>query len=112
VADQLINDGRAAHPYLGISLVDLTPDAAQQFGLQEESGALVADVQSNGPADRAGIEAQDVITAVGSKEVKTGGDLLSALRNYKPGDTIRLTVVRGGTESTMDVTLGDRQNAR
>jgi serine protease Do len=112
VAQQLINDGRAAHPYLGVSLVDLTPDVARQFGLQEQSGALVAEVQSSGPADRAGIKAQDVITAVGSEKVKTGGDLLSALRNYKPGDTIELTVIRGGNESTIDVTLGDRQSAR
>ena len=101
-----------AHPYLGISLIDLTPDIARQFGLQEESGALVAEVQSNGPADRAGIKVQDVITAVGSKNVKTGGDLLSTLRNYKPGDAIELTVIRGGNESTVDVILGDRQNAR
>ncbi|MBV9452771.1 MAG: trypsin-like peptidase domain-containing protein [Rubrobacter sp.] len=112
VAEQLIDNGRAAHPYLGISLVDLTPDVASQFGLQEESGALVAEVQSNGPADHAGIKTQDVITAVDSKKVKTGGDLLSALRNYKPGDAIELTVIRGGNESTVDVTLGDRQSAR
>lgn len=108
VADQLIENGRAVHPYLGVSLADLTPEAAQQFGISVESGAIVANVESGGPADSAGIQAKDVITALGSTKIKDSGDLIAALRSYKPGDTVTLTVDRNGNERNIDVKLGDR----
>jgi serine protease Do len=108
VADQLIENGRATHPYLGISLADLTPEAAQQFGISVDSGAIVANVESGGPADDAGIEPKDVITALDSTTIKDSGDLLSALRSYQPGDTVTLTVDRNGDERNLDVKLGER----
>jgi serine protease Do len=108
VADQLIESGKAAHPYLGISLADLTPEAAQQFGTSANSGALVANVESGGPADSAGIRPKDVITALGSTQIKSSGDLLAAMRSYKPGDTVTLTVNRNGDNLNKDVKLGDR----
>src|SRR5215212_8702155 len=108
VADQLIENGRATHPYLGISLADLTPEAAQQFGVSVDSGAIVANVESGGPADDAGLRAKDVITALDSTDVKDSGDLLSALRSYQPGDNITLTVDRNGDERNIDVKLGER----
>ena len=108
VADQLIENGRATHPYLGISLADLTPEAAQQFSVSVDSGAIVANVESGGPADDAGLRAKDVITALDSTEIKDSGDLLSALRSYQPGDNITLTVDRNGDERNIDVKLGER----
>jgi serine protease Do len=108
VADQLIESGRATHPYLGISLADLTPDVARQFGISVDSGALVAEVEAGGPADDAGIRAKDVITALGSTEIKDSGDLAAALRNYRPGDSVTVTVNRNGNESNVDVKLGER----
>ena len=108
VADQLIQNGRATHPYLGISLADLTPEAAQQFGISVDSGALVADVESGGPADSAGIQRGDVITALGSTQIKDSGDLVAAIRSYNPGDTVTLTVNRNGGERNVDVKLGER----
>jgi S1-C subfamily serine protease len=108
VADQLIESGRATHPYLGVSLADLKPDVAQQFGTSVTSGALVADVESGGPADGAGIKPKDVITALGSTQIKSSGDLFAAVRNYRPGDTVTLTVDRNGDQRNIDVKLGDR----
>jgi serine protease Do len=108
VADQLIENGRAVHPYLGISLADLTPEAAQRFGVSVSSGALVANVESDGPADAAGIKPQDVITALGSTEIKDSGDLIAAVRGYKPGDTVTLTVDRNGDKRNVDLKLGER----
>ena len=112
VANQLIQTGRASTPYLGASLTDLSPDIAQQFGLRQQSGALVVEVESNGPADKAGLKPQDVVSAAGSKTVKSSGELVGALRSYKPGDTIQLTVLRGGTEQTIDVVVGERQGGQ
>ncbi len=73
-----------------------------------ESGLLVGEVESNGPADEAGIERGSVITAVDSEEVKTTGDLLAALREYQPGDQVDLTIVEGGDEREVAMELGER----
>jgi S1-C subfamily serine protease len=108
VADQLIQNGRAAHPYLGVSLGDLTPEIAQRFDISVDSGALVTNVESGGPADSAGIKPKDVVTALGSTQIKDSGDLIAALRGYNPGDTVTLTVDRNGAKQNIDVKLGDR----
>jgi len=108
VADQLIENGRAVHPYLGIGPQDLTPEAAQQFGISVDSGALVAEVEPGGPADAAGIKTKDVITALGSTQIKDAGDLIAAVRDYKPGDAVTLTIDRNGDSRDVNVKLGDR----
>lgn len=110
VADQLIENGEAVHPYLGISLGDLTPEAAEQFGLEADAGAVVGEVIPGEPAAQAGVEVEDVIVAIDSEEVESSGDLLSALRRYAPGDTVTLTVLRNGEEIDLQVRLGEREN--
>jgi serine protease Do len=97
VADQLIENGRVSNPFLGVrGLRDLTPDIARQFELSVESGAIFAEVVPGSPADTAGMNSGDVITALGSAEIADSGDLLAALRDYRPGDDVTLTIVRGG----------------
>ena len=105
VANQLIKNGEAAHPYLGIYLSDLTTETASRFGSPVDSGALVERVESGGPADDAGARRGDVVTAAGSEEIRSSGDLISALRNYKPGDTVELTVLRNGEKITLQANL-------
>jgi serine protease Do len=109
VADQLIEDGEADHPYLGVSLANLTPEIAEQFGISAQSGVLVTDVDPEGPAAEAGIEPGIVITALGSQGVADTGDLLAALRDYGPGDTVELAVaVEAGETREVSVELGER----
>ncbi len=108
VADQIIETGEADHPYLGVSLTDLAPEAARRFGIAIESGALVTDADPRGPAAEAGVEPRSVITAVGDEGVETSGDLLSALREYSPGDTVEMTVASGGEAREVTVELGER----
>lgn len=110
VANQLIQNGKATHPYLGISLADLTPEIAQRFGIKVQSGAIVVQTDPNGPSAKAGIQPKDVITAIGSTKIRNSGDLLSALRQYKPGDTVSLTLIKGDKESKVDVKLGERSS--
>ena len=110
VADQLIENGRVSNPFLGVrGLRDLTPDIARQFELSVESGAIFAEVVPGGPADDAGLRSGDVITALGSAEISDSGDLLAALRGYRPGDDVTLTVVREGrdNEESVEVELGE-----
>lgn len=110
VADQLISSGRASNPYLGIRYTDLTQDIADQFGLSVQNGVIVTEVERGSPADSAGLRSEDVITALGSTKIKNAGDLLAALRAYKPGNTVTLTVLRGGSgsEESIEVKLGER----
>jgi serine protease Do len=108
VADQLIKSGEAQHPYLGVAVSDLTPQVSNRFGVSAESGALIAKVEPGGPADGAGIRAGDVVTGLDSTDIRSSGDLLSALRQYQPGDKVELTILRDSQESTFDVRLGER----
>jgi serine protease Do len=109
VADQLIEDGEAEHPYLGVSLANLTPEIAEQFGISAESGVLVTDVDPKGPAAEAGIEPGIMLTALGSQGVADTGDLLAALRDYGPGDTVELAVAaEAGETREVSVELGER----
>ncbi len=107
VADQLIEDGEATQPFLGVDLEALSPEDAEQFGIPVNGGVLVRDVVPGGPADEAGLERGDVIAAAGDVEVASYGDLLGTLRDYRPGDTIDLTVVRDGEEQQFEAELAE-----
>jgi serine protease Do len=107
VADQLIETGEVTTPYLGVVTTPLTPEVAEQFDLGVDSGELVQDVEPGGGAAAAGVRRGDVITALEGEEVASYGDLIGALRDRQPGDTVGLTVVRDGEERTLDVTLGE-----
>ncbi len=109
VADQLIETGEVTTPYLGVGTVPLPPEVSERFNLDVDSGALVQSVEPGSGAEEAGVRVNDVITALEGEEVASYGDLFGALRDYQPGDTVGLTVVRGGEERTLDVTLGERQ---
>ena len=108
MADQLIENGEAVHPYLGVYLSDLTQETASRFESPVDSGALIEEVEPGSPADDAGIQRGDIVTAAGSEEVRSSGDLLSALRDYMPGDKVRLTVLRNGEETTLQANLAER----
>ncbi len=110
VADQLIENGRVSSPFLGIRNADLTPEIAEQFGLSDQAGVIVVEVEPGSPAADAGLRREDVITALDSTGVESSGDLLGALRDYRPGDTVTLSVLRGGSgaEETVEVELGER----
>ena len=107
VADQLIENGEATHPYLGVYLSDLTPETASKFGSSVDAGALVEKVEPGSPADTAGVQRGDVVTAVGPEEIRSSGDLISALRDYQPGDTVGLKILKNGEENQVRVNLAE-----
>ena len=108
VADQLIETGEVSSAYLGVGTTDLSPEDAERFGLPVESGAIVEQVEAGSGADAAGVRRGDIIVLLGDDPIENAGDLFGALRDYQPGDTVELTVVRDGEEQTLDVTLGER----
>jgi S1-C subfamily serine protease len=108
VADQLIETGKVSSAYLGVVTTDLSPEDAERFGLPVEFGAIVGQVEPGSGADAAGVRRGDIIVRLGDEPIDNAGDLFGALRDYQPGDTVELTVVRDGEELTLDVTLGER----
>ncbi|MFF5363517.1 trypsin-like peptidase domain-containing protein [Streptomyces scabiei] len=104
VAEELINTGRASHPVIGVTLdMDYSGDGAR-IGDKGDGGA--AGVTAGGPADRAGIRSGDVITEVDGQRVHSGDELIVKVRAHRPGDRLQLTLLRGGDERTVTLTLG------
>ncbi|WP_236828086.1 MULTISPECIES: S1C family serine protease [unclassified Blastococcus] len=107
VAEQLLTEGRAIHPFLGVSLAPVTPQLAEQLDVPVSDGALVLGVQPGGPADSAGIQAGDVVVEFDRQAVSTVEDLLDLLRDTSPGERISLTVAHsGGGSSDVTVVIG------
>ncbi len=108
IADQLLEDGTATHPVLGVNLARLTAEIGSAFGTGTESGALVTGVPPGGPAAAADVRPGDVVVALGDREVESIEDLLGALRDTEPGQQTTVTVVREGERLELPVTIGSR----
>jgi S1-C subfamily serine protease len=121
--DQLRSGGKVEYAYLGVTSESLYPQLADHLGIPAPSGALVTDVVSGSPADKAGLHGStgestfqlqhvktggDVILAVDGKPVHANNDLSKLVAQHKPGDTVTLDVVRGTNRQQVQVTLGAR----
>ena len=106
IVPELIQSGRVEHAYLGIQPAPVTEELNRSFGLGVEAGALVQALPSNSPAARAGIRSGDVIVALEGEPIETVEDLFAALRDYDPGDSVTVTVVRNRERREVDVRLG------
>jgi len=101
----------ASGPFVGVattSVSDLDDQARQQYDVQVDQGAVITQVVSGSAADKAGVQEGDVVVKADGKPVTSSDDLRSAIQAKKPGDKLTLTVNRGSTESTIDVTVGSR----
>lgn len=97
IAEQLVETGSATHAMLEIGVNDATG---------ETPGAVVADLRAGGAGEAAGLQTGDVITRVDERLVTDANSLIAAVRSYRPGDEVELTVVRDGETLTLEVTLG------
>jgi S1-C subfamily serine protease len=120
----LRSDGKVDYGYLGVTSQPLYPQLARKLGLSVDTGALVIDVQDGSPADDAGIEKGsdtidfqgqrgipskgDVIVGVGGKRLTRRDDLADVVGSRDAGDKVRLDVIRGGKQRSVEVTLGKR----
>jgi S1-C subfamily serine protease len=108
VAERILAGEEITHPFLGILPLPLTPQLAEQLGLDEPGGVVVMEVVPDGPAAAAGLEPGDVILAVEDTEVATVGEFMRDLRDRAPGDTVSVRLWRRGQELEVSVTLGER----
>jgi serine protease Do len=117
VADQLRTNGRVVRGRIGVQIAPVTKEVAESIGLgSKPAGALVRSVEKDSPADKAGVEAGDIITKVDGKAVERSGDLPRIIGGIKPGTRSTLTLFRRGSTRELAVTVGefeeDRQVAR
>jgi putative serine protease PepD len=104
VAEQLINTGRATHPVIGVTLdMAYTGDGARVAAEGRGGGPAVV---PGGPGDRAGVEPGDVVTEVDGRRVHSGEELIVRTRAHRPGDRLRLTLVRDGRRRQVTLVLG------
>ncbi|MBT9566741.1 MAG: DegQ family serine endoprotease [Thiobacillus sp.] len=107
VADQLKQGGTVSRGWLGVVIQEVTADLAGSFGLDRPRGALVSQVQEGSPAQKAGLQASDVILAFNGKAVENSRDLPRMVGRAKPGTKAAIEVWRKGRSLTLSVTLGE-----
>lgn len=110
-AEQLRNTGRVSRGLLGVAVGEVTSDVAREFGLSDSSGAFVNGVNPGSGAERAGIQAGDVIRAVDGKPVIRSSDLPPLVGVKTPGTRTRISLIRDGRARDVDVVLSSLDGA-
>ena len=104
-AEDLVNEGKLIRAGLGAMVQSLSPKMAKSFGLSSTEGALLSNINSGSAAEKAGLKPGDIVLSVDGAKITASGDLVAKLLTHKPGDTVQLTVLRGGQQSQVPVTL-------
>ena len=124
--DELRRDGEVKYAYIGVTTQPIYPQLAERLNLPVDSGALIAKVIPDGPADQAGLQDSDqqihfqgqqvdvggdVITAIDGDKVINETDLPQLIASHDPGDTVKVEIIRDGKTQTVDVKLGERPDS-
>jgi Do/DeqQ family serine protease len=111
VMDQLIKYKSVKRGRLGVGIGNLTPELAQSYGLSSDTtGALVSEVMEGSSADKAGIKATDVITAINGKAVKNASELRNTIGLMRIGDKVEVSLLRDGKPKKVTATIGEGDN--
>lgn len=106
VIEQLKKDGTVSRGWLGVKIQNIDEDTAASLGLEDPKGALVSDVTPNGPAEGAGLAAQDAILTVDGSVISDSRDLARKIAGYAPGSKVDVVVWRDNGKKTINVELG------
>ena len=98
-----VASGRA---WLGVNYVPITASIASTYKLSATAGALIVAVTPNGPAAKAGVREDDVVTAVDEQTIDENTNITDVIKDKKPQDHIRMSILRDGSAETIDITLG------
>jgi len=112
VTKQLISGGKIQRGYIGATIQNFTADMAEAQGLGSQKGAIVSDLVPGGPSARAGLAPGDVVVGINGVPVKTSSELTREVAKGKPGDTLRLDVIREGKHHTIEVRSGVRPSEK
>lgn len=107
IIDQLIKKGNVVRGYLGVKIQPMTKDLAASFGLSENKGILVAQVEPGAPADKAGVKQGDIITSLDGQPVLNIGDFRNSIATSNPGSSRKLGILRDKKNLTLSVVVGN-----
>ena len=108
ITDSLIKTGKVVRGWLGVAIQEITPDLAKAFKVKEQKGALVSDVNEQGPALKAGVLRGDVIVGFDGKDIQTVSDLRNRVAQSQVGAKVPVKVIREGQEKTLTINIGER----
>ncbi|HVF11756.1 MAG TPA: trypsin-like peptidase domain-containing protein [Actinomycetota bacterium] len=108
IVNQLIASGKVTRAFLGVNMVDVTPEIASRQDLSVKEGALIVQVVRNTPAEQAGLEPGDVIVLLEGKKVAGADDVKRSLDSKKPGDRVEMEIVRGEDRIKVAAVLAER----
>ncbi|MGA8052021.1 MAG: DegQ family serine endoprotease [Burkholderiales bacterium] len=112
VEQQLIAHGKVERGRIGVAIQQVSQGLAQSFGLNKPEGALVSSVEKDGPADKAGMKAGDVILAVNGQKVENSNQLPPLVANVKPGTKATFDVWRNGAKKEVSVVVGELKSSQ
>lgn len=110
IAEQIIEQGYFARPYMGVSFQPINPAIAERYNLPANWGAYITQVEPGSPAAQAGLQENDIITKIGDVAIDETHSYINSLFEHQPGDTIPLTVMRVGKEMQLQITLGEAKH--
>ena len=108
ILSKLRSEGRVARGYMGVQLTDVDPDLVRSLRLGSTQGALVHDVESGSPGQRAGLRAYDLITGIDDRRITNNSEIIREVARREPGSVARLEVLRDGRRQMFAVRLGER----
>ncbi|HEY1078004.1 MAG TPA: DegQ family serine endoprotease [Fontimonas sp.] len=111
IMSQLIEHGEVQRGRIGVTGQDLTPELAKAFGLKEAHGAVVTRVLPKSPADKAGVQAEDLILSANGKTIETFAQLRNIVGLMRVGEVVELKVLRDGKPKTLKITIGKDDEA-
>jgi membrane-associated protease RseP (regulator of RpoE activity) len=102
---------RSRRGYLGVRLLEITPELRAHFGVPKDAGVLVAGVDKDSPAAKAGIQVGDIITRADGERIESGSDLTRAVRRRKAGEAVKLEVSRDRAAKSLTAKIEERRSA-
>jgi serine protease Do len=112
VIGELATHGHISRGYLGVEPLDLTPQLAQELGVDATEGALIRQVYQNTPAAKSGLVSKDVVITVDDVAIRDRADLIKAVANKRPGEHVNLMIVRGTQQHRVKLKLAERPGGR
>ncbi|MDF2182169.1 Do family serine endopeptidase [Neptuniibacter sp. CAU 1671] len=108
VMQDLISHGRVIRGWVGIEGQAMTPQLAESFGLKESQGVIIAGVYRDSPAHKGGLQPGDIILSIDDKPIVDGRRSMIEVARYRPGEQIKVVILREGKQQTVDITIGER----
>lgn len=110
IKDQLVKNGKVTRGRIGVVIQSVTQDLAESFGMKAPKGAIVSQVEKDGPAAKAGLQEGDIITAVNGKAIDDSVDMPVIIGSMAPGSIAKLSIIRNNKDMTLDVKVEEAPN--